>query len=93
MRARTRFPASVFPEAVEPRTRQFRITDGVLNVSVAEIVLQRASVLPIVRELEAASMAQHVRMNRESRESLFGGEEAAGQGHLSRKGGGAAEIQ
>src|SRR6266403_2272938 len=26
-------------------------------------------------------------------ESLFGGEEAAGQGHLSRKGGGAAEIQ
>src|SRR6202035_3207939 len=56
---------SVLPKALEPICCKFGVPDGVLNVPVAEIVLEGAGVLPIVRQLEAAGVAQHVRVNRE----------------------------
>jgi hypothetical protein len=39
----------------------------VLNVAVTEVVLQRARVLPIVGEFEAAGVPQHVRVHRETK--------------------------
>ena len=41
------------------------------DVTVAEVVLQRAGVDAVVGELEAAAMAQHVRMSRERKSGQF----------------------
>jgi hypothetical protein len=35
----------------------------VLDILVAQVVLQRAGILAIIRQLEAAGVAQHVRMD------------------------------
>jgi len=53
---------SVLPEALEPVCRELGVSHRVLNVLVPQIVLQRARVLPVVGELEAAGVAQHVRV-------------------------------
>jgi hypothetical protein len=45
--------------------RQSRVADRGHDRSVAEIGLDGARVVAVVGELEAASMAQHVRMNPE----------------------------
>src|SRR6516225_2491600 len=58
-------PASIRPEALEAVCRQLRVSDGVLDVAVAEIMLHPAGILTIVREFEAAGMPEHVRVNRE----------------------------
>src|SRR5947209_4339779 len=55
---------SIFPKTLEPLRRQLGVAHGVLNILVPEIVLHRARVLPIVRQLVAARMSQHVWMDR-----------------------------
>src|SRR6516162_4276916 len=54
---------SVLPEASKPVRRQFGVAHGVLDVLVAEVMLQRSRIDPLVCQLEAAGMAQHVRMD------------------------------
>ena len=54
---------SVLPEASEPVRGKLGVAHGVLDVLVAEVVLQRSRIDTLVCQLEAASMAQHVRMH------------------------------
>ena len=55
---------SVLPERIEPVRTQLGIPDGVLNVLMPQIVLDRPSVVPIVGELEACAVPEHVRVDR-----------------------------
>src|SRR5260221_7754143 len=63
--ARRTLPRSIAPKIAESVGRKLGISHRVLNVLVAEIVLQGSGVVAIVGELEAARMPQHVRMQRE----------------------------
>jgi hypothetical protein len=49
----------VAPETFESVCRQLRITHGVLNVPMTEVVLDRPCVVALVGKLEAAGVAQH----------------------------------
>jgi hypothetical protein len=53
------------PKVLEPVGSHFGVSDRVLDVLVAEIVLQGPRVVAIVREFEPAGMAKHVRVDRE----------------------------
>src|SRR5262249_13533178 len=61
----------ILPKGLEPVGSQFRIPHSVLDVSVTEIVLNRSGIVPFVRELEAAGVAQHVRVNGEAEMGLI----------------------
>jgi hypothetical protein len=52
------------PEVPEPIGRHLGVSHRVLDVLVAEVMLQGARVVAIVCKLEAAGVAQHVRMDR-----------------------------
>ena len=43
---------SVFPEVSKPIRRKLAVSDGVLNVLVAQIVLQRPSIHALIGQLE-----------------------------------------
>src|SRR5215468_9138340 len=58
-------PSSVSPKVFEPVGRHFGVPDCVLNVLVAEVMLQGPRVVAIVGELEPTGMAKHVRVDRE----------------------------
>src|SRR5262245_8004769 len=62
---------SILSEPIEAVGAQLGISHRMRNVAVAEVVLQRAGVDAIVGELEAAAMAQHVRMSRERKSGQF----------------------
>src|SRR5262245_3263169 len=62
---------SVLPEPIEAVGAKLGISHRVRDVAVAEVVLQRAGVDAIVGELEAAGVAQHVRMSRERKFGQF----------------------
>src|SRR4051812_25341528 len=64
---------SVFPEPVEPGRRQFGITNGVLDILVPEIVLDRAGVVPGVSKFEPDTVPQHVRVHLEREIDAFRG--------------------
>jgi hypothetical protein len=51
------------PKVLEPVGCHVGVPDGVLNVLVAEIVLQGTGIMAIVGELEPTGMAQHVRVD------------------------------
>ncbi len=53
----------VAPEVFEAVGRQLRVSHRVLDVPVAEVVLNRPGVMPLVGELEAAGVAQHMRVD------------------------------
>src|SRR5262245_23194512 len=55
----------ISPEVAEPVGRKLGVSDGVLDVLVAEIVLQGSGVVSVVGKFVAARMPQHVRMQRE----------------------------
>ena len=57
--------SSSSPKVLEPIGRHFGVSDRVLDVLVPEVVLQGPGVMAIVRELEPAGMAKHVRVDRE----------------------------
>ena len=52
----------IAPEVAEPVGRKLGVSDGVLDVLVAEIVLQGSGIVPVVGKFIAARMPQHVRM-------------------------------
>src|SRR2546421_10578922 len=53
------------PELGEPIRRKRSVPCGALQISMPEIVRQRACVVPIVRKLVTGRVAQHVRMDLE----------------------------
>ena len=55
--------ALVLPEPGEAPARELGVADRMLDIAMAEIVLNRPRVPMIVRELVAACMPQHVRMH------------------------------
>ena len=64
---------SVRPKPLESICGQFGVPHRVLDVPMAEVVLDRSGVVSLVRELEAAGVAQHMRVNRESELGLITG--------------------
>ena len=50
------------PKILEPRRRQLSVADGVLDVAVAKISLQRPRIVPLVGERVAACVPEHVRV-------------------------------
>ena len=56
---------SVGPKSPEAVGCQFGVPGGVLDVAMAQIMLDRARILAVVGELIASRMAQHVRVDRE----------------------------
>jgi hypothetical protein len=57
-----RCAALIPPEIAEPVGRKLGVSDGVLDILVAEIVLQGSGIVPVVGKFIAARMPQHVRM-------------------------------
>ena len=57
--------SSSSPKVLEPIGRHFGVSDRVLDVPVAEIVLQSPCVVAIIGELEPAGVAKHVWVDRE----------------------------
>ncbi len=57
-------PELVFPEAVEPTCCQIRVAGGMGDAPMAQVVLDRAGFVAVIRQLKSAGMAQHVRMHR-----------------------------
>jgi hypothetical protein len=53
-------PTSVPPERLEPVGRQVRVAGRVCDVLVAEVVLNRSRVLPVVGQFVAGRVSQHV---------------------------------
>src|SRR5262249_10696513 len=62
---------SVLPEPIKAVGAQLGIAHRMHDVAVTEEVLQRAGVDAVIRQLEPAGMAQHVRMNREGQVRQF----------------------
>jgi hypothetical protein len=56
---------SVLPEIAEPIGSEFSISYRVLDVLVAEVMLQRPGIHSLVGQLESGCMPQHVRMHAE----------------------------
>ena len=68
---KTSTPRSILPEPIEAVGAQFGITHRVHNIAVAHEMLQRSGIDAVIGELEAAGMAQHVRMNWEGEFGQF----------------------
>src|SRR6516165_1380560 len=64
-------PSSIPPKVLEPVGRHFGIPDRVLDVLVAEVVLQGPRVVAVIGQLEPTGMAKHVRVDREWHVSGF----------------------
>src|SRR5262245_42878049 len=58
-------PSSVPPKVLEAIRRHFGVPDRVLDVLVAEVVLQGPRVVAIIGQLEPAGMAKHMRVDGE----------------------------
>src|SRR5262249_60757675 len=56
-------PACTKPGFFEAIRRQLGVAHGVLDIFVAEIVLQGSGIVPIVGELISAGVPKHVRMD------------------------------
>ena len=54
---------SILPEIPEPRRTQLGVPDRVLDIPVTKVLLDRASIVALVRELISACVAQHMRMD------------------------------
>jgi hypothetical protein len=61
---------SLPPKIHEPRRRQLGVPDGVLDVAVAKVSLQRPGIVTFVGQRITASMAQHMRVRLESQLGL-----------------------
>src|SRR5215217_5636412 len=51
------------PEPLEPAADHAGVMDGVLGVAMAQVVLNEAQIVALVGKVEAARVAQHVRMD------------------------------
>ena len=54
---------SVLPEILEPVRRHLRVSNRVHDIFVTHVVLERPGIMPIVGELVAGGMPEHVRVN------------------------------
>jgi hypothetical protein len=54
--------ALVAPKILEPLRRQLGVSNGVLDILVPEISLQRPCVVPFIRERVSAGVTEHVRV-------------------------------
>lgn len=63
----------IVPEFLESIATEVGIADGVLDVLVPEVVLDRTGVLTVVGQLEAGGMPEHVGMDREVETGHFPG--------------------
>src|SRR5262249_47228435 len=63
--------ASVLPEPIEAVGAQFGIAHRVHDVAVTQEVLERAGIHAVIGELEAAGMAEHMRMDWERKFGQF----------------------
>jgi hypothetical protein len=61
--ARERLNWFLSPEVFEPIGRHFGVSHRVLDILVAEVMLQRAGVVAVIGQLEAAGVPQHVWMD------------------------------
>ena len=71
----------VLPKPLEPLGAELRVSHGVPNIFVPQVLLHGARVVAVVGELVAGGMPQHVRMNREGE----GGELASAREELSKR--------
>src|SRR5512135_2282273 len=53
----------IVPELLEPIAAELGVADGVLDILVPEVVLNRPGVLAVVGQLETGGMPQHVGMD------------------------------
>ena len=65
-----RRPGSVLPKALEAICRELGVADGVLNVTVTEVVLESPRVDALVRQLVSGRVPEHVRVHREAKRGL-----------------------
>lgn len=72
---------SVLPESFKSLRAELRIAHRVRDVLVPEVLLDRAGIVPIIRELIAGRVPQHVRMDGEGE----GGELAGASDHFARR--------
>ncbi len=63
----------ILPESTESICCKLGIAAGVLDVPVAQIMLKRPCIVAVDRQLEAASVAQHVGMDGERQSGLSTG--------------------
>ena len=54
----------VLPEAIEPVSSEFRVSNSVLNVFMPQVMLNSSRIVSIIGELIAGAMPQHVGVNR-----------------------------
>ena len=60
---------SLAPQLLEPCRVCHRVPDGVLNVPMPQVILNKPRIRALVRQGEAASMAQHMRMGKQGQGS------------------------
>ena len=51
---------SISPEILEPLGRQFRVADRMLDIFMAEIVLDRPGIVAVIGEFITSGMTQHM---------------------------------
>jgi len=64
---------SVLPESIEPIGRKLGVEDGVLDIPVAQIKLDRSGVLAVVGQLVSGRVPKHVRVDRHAQLGSFPG--------------------
>jgi hypothetical protein len=55
----------IAPKTLEPIRTEFGVAHRVRDVPVSKVLLDRARIVPLVRELVADRVPEHVRMDRE----------------------------
>jgi hypothetical protein len=58
-------PVSILPEILEPIRRHLGVSNRVHDIFVPHVVLEGSGVVPVVGELIAGGVPEHVRMDRE----------------------------
>ena len=81
-RNRTSYRSLASPEVLKPRRTQLGVSDGVLNVFVSKIRLERPRIVPTISQCKSTSMSQHVRMHSELKLGLL----AQSGDHLRKSG-------
>jgi hypothetical protein len=56
--------SSIIPKIGEPMRGQSRVANGILNVAMPQVVLDRTGINAFISQIKTAGMPQHVRMNR-----------------------------
>ena len=56
-------PLVLSSEILKAARRQLGVSHGVLDVTVAEVSLQRSRIVALVRQREATGVAEHVRVS------------------------------